>query len=495
MDKASSFRQIIKSSSIIGGAAVINIILGIVRTKIIALLLGPAGIGLVGVLQNILMTANVVATCGIGTAGTKLIADSNEKKPREGLVVVRSTIFWLALFLSATGTILFFLLRDFIAVWVFNDPYFSTQLGWLSIAVGFSVAASSQNSILNGARRIGDMAKVAILSSIFSSFLGVVGIYYMGDLGIVVFVLLIPILNFTFGSYYLRLSPIGSVGRVNREQFLSTSRRLLSIGAPYMLAILVTTLSQLIIRAIIQRSLGLEALGLFQASWGISMIYIIFILRAMGTDFFPRLTVVIGNNKNADNLINEQTEVGLFIAGPLLVMTLGMAPWIIDLLYTEDFSAAAVLLSWQVIGDILKVVSSPLGFVLLSAGAGKMFFFAESFASIIFISVVFFGIEQYGLPIVGVGYFIMYVAYLIVTCIFAKIVLGYSWNRRVIAHFFMLFSFSFFLLFVSSFSESVAACISICFGIFYSIYSIRYLAISSEIDIGVLKDKIMRKKF
>jgi len=73
-DKVASYRRILKSSSIIGGASVINIVIGLVRTKIIAVLLGPAGIGLVSLYSGLMSTATAVATMGIGTIGTRQIA-------------------------------------------------------------------------------------------------------------------------------------------------------------------------------------------------------------------------------------------------------------------------------------------------------------------------------------------------------------------------------------------------------------------------------------
>ena len=46
-DKPSSYRRMLKTSSIIGGASVVNVLIGLVRTKVLAVLLGPTGVGLV----------------------------------------------------------------------------------------------------------------------------------------------------------------------------------------------------------------------------------------------------------------------------------------------------------------------------------------------------------------------------------------------------------------------------------------------------------------
>ena len=75
-EQVASYRRILKSSSIIGGASVINIVIGLARTKIIAVLLGPAGIGLVSLYTGLMSTATAVASMGIGTMGTRQIAEA-----------------------------------------------------------------------------------------------------------------------------------------------------------------------------------------------------------------------------------------------------------------------------------------------------------------------------------------------------------------------------------------------------------------------------------
>ena len=49
-----TYGQILKSSAIVGGSTVLNIGIGIVRTKILALLLGPGGFGLAGLYTSII---------------------------------------------------------------------------------------------------------------------------------------------------------------------------------------------------------------------------------------------------------------------------------------------------------------------------------------------------------------------------------------------------------------------------------------------------------
>ena len=70
-EKVSSYRRILKTTSITGGASVINILIGLLRTKVLALMLGPSGVGMVGLYTGLMNTATTIATMGVGTTGTR----------------------------------------------------------------------------------------------------------------------------------------------------------------------------------------------------------------------------------------------------------------------------------------------------------------------------------------------------------------------------------------------------------------------------------------
>ena len=106
----SSRRQILHSSSIMGGASVINILIGLLRIKVVAVVLGPAGIGLIGILQNLMATAATTAALGFGTVGTRQIAEAAGRDDQAGIDAARRALFWGTLFLAVFGILLVTLL-------------------------------------------------------------------------------------------------------------------------------------------------------------------------------------------------------------------------------------------------------------------------------------------------------------------------------------------------------------------------------------------------
>ena len=55
-----SYREIFRSSAIIGGSSALKIAIGIVRVKVIAVLLGPAGIGLLGIRERVIALGGLI---------------------------------------------------------------------------------------------------------------------------------------------------------------------------------------------------------------------------------------------------------------------------------------------------------------------------------------------------------------------------------------------------------------------------------------------------
>lgn len=400
-----SYRRIFKSSAIIGGASVINILIGITKVKVLAVLLGPAGVGLMGVFQNLVSMASTVAALGVGNSGVRQIAASAEDI--ETLSIVRRALWYGNLFLGATGMLALWALREPVATLVFGDSSYVNEVAWLGLGVMLTLIAGSQTALLQGLRRIGDLAKVKIGSALVAAVVGIVLVYSLGERGVLWFVIAAPAGSVLVAAYYARKLPkpaSSSDWAAIREQW----QAMVKLGIPFMGAGLLTLATQLAVRSMILENLGLEATGYFQAAWTISMTYIGFVLGAMGADFYPRLTAVITDHAAARKLVNEQTEMSLLMAAPVLFAMLAFAPLVIELLYSAKFAPAADLLRWQMLGDALKVASWPMAFIFLARGRGQTYLLIQLVWNVVFYAAVILALNTIGLEIVGVAYVLAY---------------------------------------------------------------------------------------
>ncbi|MFZ1110082.1 MAG: O-antigen translocase [Rhodomicrobium sp.] len=456
-----SYRTILRSSSIMGAASVANIVISLVRMKIVAVLLGPAGIGLVGLLCNLMQAGASVAAMGLGAVGVRQVAEAHGNGRHDDVAIARRALLWGTLVLAALGAAVVFLLREPIARLVLADAGQAGNVGWLAVGVALTVASGSQGALLNGMRRIGDLAWLQIASALLSSALGVGALLLWGGAGLTGFVLSAPLATFVLGHYFVARSGAVRAPPTPRRQVVAQWRIMIPLGAAFMISGLVTTGGFLVVRSLVRRELGAEELGYFQAAWAIGMTYLAFVLGAMGTDYYPRLSGCIGDPAAASRLVNEQTEVALLLTAPPLIAVLALSPWIVRLLYTNEFGPAVDILHWQLLGDLLKVMSWPLGFVMLAAGAGRTFIFSESIALAVYVGGVALGLALVGVVATGIAFLAMYAVLLPIVYWLARRRIGFRWTPSIVVHGAIFFGVACGVSAVSRWSEPMAAVIGL----------------------------------
>lgn len=476
MSEATSYRQILRSSSIIGGASVVNILVGLLRMKVAAVLLGPAGVGLIGLMQSLLQTASAVASAGLALAGTRQVAEAHGRGDRHATSEARRALAWGTLALALLGGLVFWALRDAIAREILAGAADGAEVGWLALGVALSVAAGGQAALLNGLRRIGDIARVNVLSAVLSTAAGIAALLAWGEAAIVLFVLAAPLATWALGHWYVHRLPPAQGGARGPSMLVAQWRGLLPLGMALMVSGLAGLLGQLVVRTLVQRELGADALGQFQAAWLVSMTYIGFVLGAMATDYYPRLSAAMHDPAQVNRLVNEQAEVALLLATPAFMALLALAPWVVRLLYSGAFAGAVDVLRWQVLGDVLKIAAWPLSYVLLAAGAGRAYLGVEALAAAVFAGATWTGLPLLGLEATGVAFALMYAAYLPVVYLLARRRTGFRWSPGVRREALLAFACAALVAALAGWREWAAAAAGLAFAAGFAVHGFRRLA-------------------
>lgn len=341
--------------------------------------------------------------------------------------------------LASVGALVVWSLREVIAVHVLGRAEHASIIGWLAFGVALSVAGASQGALIQGMRRIGDMARLSVYGSILNTIFGLGLLWQWQQAGLVAYALTGPLVSFLLAHWYVVRLPKLVTEDISIQELAAQWHALLRLGIPFMGAALVGTLVELWIRVEVGNTLGAASLGHFQAAWTISMQYIGFVLAAMGADYYPRLTGLIHDHKAATHLVNEQTEIALLLSAPVFIAMIGLTPWVIHLLYSAAFLPAVEVLRWQILGDVLKVVSWPLGFVILAAGAGKTFFWTESLVLLLMGGLIAGLLPVFGLKITGIAFLVCYVVLLPIVYILALRRIEFQWQINVVRLFLSIF--------------------------------------------------------
>jgi PST family polysaccharide transporter len=100
-------------------------------------------------------------------------------------------------------------------------------------------------------------------------------------------------------------------------------------------------------------------------------------------------------------------------------------------MYSGAFEPAVDILRWQLLGDIPKVMSWPLGYILLAAGAGRTFVLTETLAMCVFVSGVAIGLPRVGVTATGVAFLALYAFYLPLVRWLGGRRIGFRWTPAV----------------------------------------------------------------
>ena len=107
--------------------------------------------------------------------------------------------------------------------------------------------------------------------------------------------------------------------------------------------------------------------------------------------------------------MNEQAQVSLLLAGPGVLATLTLAPLVIALFYTAKFAEAVDLLRWMCLGIALRVITWPMGFIIVAKNKQNLFFGAELAWTVVNVGLTWLCLRWWGLNGAGIAFFGSYV--------------------------------------------------------------------------------------
>lgn len=360
---AASYGQILKSSSIIGAAQAINYVIGLVRTKVVAVLLGPSGVGLVGLYVSTVGLVQTFAQFGINESGVREVAATAGSKDEQKTAQMVKTLRRACWFTGIFGWGLAVALAWPLSQWVFGSTDHVWALAVLGSVVLLELVSGGQKALLQGFRRVADLARIQIAFALVSTLLAIGVYWWLREDGIVPVIILTSVVQLGASWWFARKVSVASVVQSWRQTW-GNSKVLVKLGLAFMYGGLLAGFVGLAIRALIVRDLGIEAAGIYQAAWALSGMFGAFVLQAMGTDFYPKLTAVAHDNHSVARLVNEQIETGLLLALPGVLAAVGLASVLVEVFYSSKFEMAAEPLGWFSFGVLGQIVSWPIGMVL-----------------------------------------------------------------------------------------------------------------------------------
>ena len=448
-DNQQSYRKVLNATSLFGGVQFINIILRLIRSKAIALLIGPIGMGISNLLLTTMELINGLTNLGLERSAVKDISLANTNSNSKSVAITISILKKLVWLTITVGVILMILSAPWLSEIAFGNKDYTISFRWISIALLFKQLSSSQLAILQGLRKLKSLAKANLLGNFIGLLITLPLYYYYKIDAIVPAIIIATFMSFVFTYYYSHKLDIESV-TISRKEAVSEGKEMINLGIMLSLSSLITLLVAYIIRIYIgsaneTEELGLIDVGLYSAGFVILNSYVGIIFNAMGTDYFPRLSEIANDIKKLRKTVLEQATVAILLITPIIVVFLACAPFIIVILYSHEFSPIVAMVTWGILGMIFKAVSWSMGYMIIAKGDSKVFIKTAIGFNTILLSINIIGYHFGGLEGVGISFFIYYIIHFIAI----RIITYYRYDFYFEKGFYKIFTFTVIMCFLA----------------------------------------------
>jgi O-antigen/teichoic acid export membrane protein len=438
MNSKESYKETFKATSLFGGVQFISIVINIVRSKVVAVILGTTGYGIYGLLQSPLGLIGLVSELGIGASGVRDIVKSSTDGDEIEISKTVKTVKRWALGTGIAGMVIVIVLSPLLSRWTVGNYDYTWAFLLLSVTLLVGSVSRGQSIVLRGLRRLKDTAKVSLWGSLFGLILSVPLYYLYGVNGFVPTLIISAFVGLFLSWYFSRRINIVPV-KMSYKESVKQGKGMIELGV-------LITLSNLAMQAVfyaillfINNRSGEDTVGLYTAGWSITNQYVGLIFTAMTVDYFPRLLNLQSNRQKMEEAVNQQAEIAILIIAPLMLFYLSCLPIIVKLLLEEEFLSIISFVQWMIPGMLFKTASWALSHVILAKNDNKLFFWSELTFNGIFLILTIVAYILFGLEGIGIAFVLLYILYFIAMYIITKKKYGITFKKNFAKQFMFQF--------------------------------------------------------
>lgn len=435
MDTKNSYKQVVKSFSLFGGVQVFDIIIGLLRSKVLAELLGTVGVGLNNLIQQPLNLISTATGLGIGFAGVRDIAAANGENDAEKISKTMITVKRWAWLTGIIGMLVVVFFSPLLYKLTFNKEDIGNysidykDFIFLSVILLLMSVSGAQTAVLRGTRKLKNTAKAGLFGSFFGLILTIPLYYFYGVNGIVPALIIAAATNLFFSWYYSRKVKIVPVSISYRQSFddgIDMAKLGFLLSLSNLIGIFVTYLVSLFLNYYADKS----EVGLYTTGANMTYRYVGLVFTAISMDYFPRLVEVQSHKEKMSEAVNQQSEIAILIIAPLMIIYTTFLPVIVKILNTSEFLPVVDFIRWFILGMLFKTVSWTLSYVILAKGDKHLFFWLETISNLLFLALNVGGYMLFGLKGMGIAFVLLYLVYFVMMTIISWKKYGFVFSKE-----------------------------------------------------------------
>ena len=402
-------RRAMKAMGLFGGVQVMGILCSIVRTKLVALWIGPVGIGLFGLFNNALEMISTGTNLGIRSSSVRDISQAHDSTT-PGLVakmvaVVRKWSLWLGLF----GALVSLMLAPLLSELTFGDQSHLWGFVALSVAVLLGAITNGEYAVLQGSARLKRLASVTLWGTLTGLAVSIPLFYLLRERSILPSILAYAMALAAFA--WLFRNKEYAKPQLSRRETFDMGKGFVKLGIFMTLGNFASILASYAFNAWLNMNAGTEAVGFYQAGYTLINKYTGLILTALGMEYYPRLSKVANSRLRLRAFVSQEINVAIAVMAPVVALFILLRELVVWILYTPEFNVILTFVSWGMIGTVLRTLSWCLAFTILAKGDGKTYLWTEVASAVInlVLNIVFY--RWWGLTGLGIAFLVSYLLY------------------------------------------------------------------------------------
>lgn len=415
--------DIVKVFSFTSLSTLVKMATGLISVKIVAAIIGPAGVALVGQLQNFATVIMSLASGGINNGIVKYVSEFKTNTQKISVyIAVALKITIICSLITGVAMILF---HRALSLWIMLSP----EYGYIFIIFGFTVLLYALNSmfisVINGFKEFKKYVKINIANSIVGLIFTIILVITLGLHGALISAVTYQSIMFFITLLMIRDMPLPTrqalkeqFDRVIASQYFRYSLMALTSAA-------VVPVSQMLLRTYVITHISPVEAGWWEGMNRISNMYLMVITSSFGVYYLPRLSELSDSRALKHEIFKAyKVIVPMMLAGFGLIYFMRYV--VIRVLYTADFMPMANLFIWQLAGDFFKICSWLLAFLMIAKSMTKTFITTEVVFSLMYVGLGL-AFVRYSGNVVGLNqaYLINYIIYTLCMCVmFRKIIIS-----------------------------------------------------------------------
>ena len=414
-----------KATSIFGGVQIFNVVIAVIRSKVIALLLGPTGMGIATLYTSTTALISSLTNFGLGTSAVKDISEAYETNNQDRIAKVAAVFRRLVWVTGLLGTVLTLLLSSWLSVLTFGNKDYTWSFALLSLTLLLKQLISGQNVILQGTRNLRYLAFSNMLAAVLSLVITVPLYYFYALDGIVPALITIGFVSLAISTFFVKKLNISKIA-VSTQGILDEGKGMFKLGIFLSLSGLTSSLGAYLIRIYISSIGNVDDVGLYSAGQQIIGHYFGMVFTAMLTDYYPRLCVAANDNSKRNTLVNQQGEVAILILLPIILVFIVFIPLIVELLYSSEFTPINDMIIWSAFGMVFRAGSWAMSIQFLAKASSRLYFLNELSANVSMLILNVIGYKFYGLIGIGYAFVLGYIIYMLQVYFITKYYYNFS---------------------------------------------------------------------